>query len=265
MKKEIKLLKKVSDLLKQLNQREYLHRFGPKKYKLKHHLTALLMMQLCKMSFRRVENLLVLFEIKVPTYSALCKGRKRIPASLWNSLLNQTANFSSFAVAVDSTGFSRTNPSHHYLRRVYRQGYMKTYAKLSALFDIKNRKFIALKTRVKPRHDIKDVGYLLRQKCEMEMLIGDSAYDAEFLHEICFDNGIKAIIKPKKNVRRGFYRRKQMINYSEKVYHQRSPIESGFGSLKRKYGGSVFGKNWKSINAEIYGKAICHNLNLISN
>ena len=128
--------------------------------------------------------------------------------------------------------------------------------------DLPTRKFIALKVRVKPRHDIKDINYLLNQSSPSEKLYGDSAYDAESLHEKCFELKIKTVIKPRKNVRKGFYRRKQMKNYSEKEYHQRSLIESGWSSVKRKYGGNVLGKNWKSINAEIYSKAICHNLNL---
>jgi len=53
-----------------------------------------------------------------------------------------------------------------------------------------------------------------------------------------------------------------MKNYSEKLYHQRSLIESGFGSLKRKYWSSVSGKSLASINTELSCKAIAHNLNL---
>ena len=87
MKKEVKLAKKIHRLLKQLNQREYLHHFGPKKYKFSQHVFALLMMQVCKLSFRRVVNILFLLEIEVPTYSALCKCRKRIPI---NSCLGYT-------------------------------------------------------------------------------------------------------------------------------------------------------------------------------
>ena len=264
-KKEVKLIKKVSGLLKKLNQREYLHRFGPKKYKLKHHLTALLVMQVCKLSLRRVEQFLILFEIKTPSYSALCKSRKRIPMSLWNSLLKETIDFKCFSVAVDSTGFSRTNPSFYFVKRIDSKNPVKRYAKLSAFFDLPARKFIALKTRVKPRRDIKDIDYLLKQVSPTEKLFGDSAYDAESLHEKCFKLKIQTIIKPRKNVKKGFYRRKQMKDYSEEEYHQRSLVESGFGSLKRKYGGSVFGKSWRSVNAEIYCKAICHNLNLAIN
>ena len=55
-----------------------------------------------------------------------------------------------------------------------------------------------------------------------------------------------------------------MKNYSDEEYHQRSVIESGFGSLKRKYGGYVLGKRIESIRAEIYCKAISHNLGLSS-
>ncbi len=38
-----------------------------------------------------------------------------------------------------------------------------------------------------------------------------------------------------------------MKDYSEQEYHQRSLIESGFGSLKRKYGSNVSGKKFKSL------------------
>ena len=264
MKKLTKLHKKILRLLKQLNQREYLHHFGPKKFKFYQHIFALLMMQIGKFSLRRVEKFLILMEIEVPTYSALCKSRKKIPISLWNFLLNQTANFSSFSVAVDSTGFSRTNPSFHFIKRIGREKPIKSYAKTSAIFDINRKRFIAIKSRVKPRHDIKDVGYLLKNK-KINLLIGDSAYDAESLFEKCFNRKIKVIVKVKKNVKRGFYRRKMLKSYSDKEYHQRSLIESGWSSVKRKYGGNVSGKSWKSINAEIYSKAICHNLSLTAN
>ena len=95
-------------------------------------------------------------------------------------------------------------------------------------------------------------------------LYGDTAYDAEWLHQLCFEKEIQTQIKPRKNVRKGFYRRKQMKNFSEKKYHQRSLIESGFGSLKRKYGGFVSGKNSVSVKPEIYCKVIAHNLGLFN-
>lgn len=76
MKKENKLMKKLSVLLKKLNCPRFLHRFGPKKYKFKQHAAALLLKEVCQLSFRRVSNLLPMLGLAVPSFSALCKMRK---------------------------------------------------------------------------------------------------------------------------------------------------------------------------------------------
>jgi len=262
MASERKLLKKIYRLLREIKCPRFLHHFGPKKYRFVMHAMALLMKEVLKLSFRRVSDLLGMLEFKVPTYSALCKMRKRIPLWIWNSLLKLTSGIEHNSVAVDSTGFSLTNPSYHYIKRINREKPVKSYVKLSAFFDLESKKFVALKIRKRPRHDTKDVNYLLKQNNSMKKLFGDSAYDAEFIHEKCFESKIQTIIKPKKNAKKGFYRRKQMKSYSDEEYHQRSLIESGFGSLKRKYGSFIFGKTISSIRPEVYCKAIAHNLSL---
>ena len=261
---ENKVLKKLSGLLKQLNCREYLHYFGPKKFKLKHHLFALITMEAFQLSLRRVEKLLLMFEIKCPTYSALCKRRKKIPTAIWLGLMKLTAGFKHDVVAIDATGFSRTNPSFHYLKRIYAGEYRKGYAKLSMLYDVESHKVITIHTRVKPAHDIRDVKILIGKCCQVSCLLADKAYDAEWLHEYCFDRKIKTIIPKKANVRKGFYRKKQQLNYSDEKYHKRSNIESGFSAIKRKYGGSVSGKTFRAVNSEISCKALAHNLQLLN-
>ena len=233
MKKEVKLSKKIKRFLKVVGCPRWLHHFGPKKFEFYQHATALLVMQICKLSLRRVEKFLFLVGISVPTYSALCKCRKRIPIFLWNSLLKMTAGLNHSSVGVDSTGFARTNPSFYFVKRIDAENPVKRYAKLSAFFDLPTRKFMALKVRVKPRHDVLDINYLLKMSSPTEKLFGDSAYDAEFIHEICFSKQIQTFIKPRKNVKRGFYRRKQMKNYSEKEYSRRSLIESGFEQRRK--------------------------------
>lgn len=262
MKKETKLLKKLEHLLAQLNCREYLHHFGPKKFRLKQHLFALLFMQVAKFSFRRVSFWLIQFGFDAPSYSALCKSRMRIPILLWNSALKITAGLSSVNVAIDSTGISRTNPSFHYVKRIDREKPIKSYVKLSAFFCIENRKFLALRVRAKPRHDVKDFDYLFKQNHKFQNLFADSAYDSEEIHEKLYWSGIHAIVKPKKLAKKGFFRKKQKKNYRKKLYHQRSLIESGWSSLKRKYGGFTLTKSYRSARAELYLKAIAFNLSL---
>ena len=244
MIKEVKLVKKVSSLLKKINCPCFLHHFGPKKYKFVQHAVALLLKETLKCSFRRISDILNQLDVRVPTYSALCKSRKRIPFWIWNNLLKITAGETSGIIAVDGTGFSRTNPSFHYIKRINAKKPVKRYAKLSALFDLVKKKFTALRVRMKPRHDMMDVKPLLHKVNKIKKLFGDSAYDAESLHEYYY------------------WKKIQMKKYSKEEYHQRSLIESGFGSLKRKYGGSVSAKRYRGVKTEIYCKAIAHNIGL---
>jgi transposase len=263
-KKQTKISIKIQRLLEnQLNSREYLHHFGPKKFKFLDHATALLLKETLKCSFRRISKILELLGIKTPTYSALCKSRKRIPVGIWRKLLELTAGLSSGIVAIDGTGFSQTNPSFHYVKRIDSKKPVKRFAKLSAFFDLVTKKFLKLKVRKKPRHDIKDAVPLVKQTSGIRKLYGDSGYDAEKLYETCLEKKIQTVIKPKKNVKKGWARRKQMEKYSEEDYHKRSLIESGFGSLKRKYGGNVLARSSKGMKVEIYLKAISHNMNLV--
>ena len=261
MEKEERLVNKIKRLLRRIGCPRWLHHYGPKTYELCQHIFAFVIMAICRLSFRRASVFLAMLGFKVPTFSALCKSRKRIPKYLLERAMQLTSGDKHVCVAIDSTGISRTNPSYHYVKRIDRREPVKSYVKQSTLFDVQNKTFIALRVRAKPRHDIKDAKYLL-QKVEMQTLLGDTAYDANWLHQWCWNKGIQTQIKPRKNVRRGFYRRKQMKNYSEKKYHQRSLIEAGQGAIKRKYGGYTLAKNIRSINAEAQFKGIAYNLRL---
>lgn len=262
-KKEVKLVQKLSVLLKQLNCREFLHHFGPKKYSFNQHAVALLMKEACRLSFRRASILLDMLGMRVPSYSALCKIRQRIPLALWRRLLALTAGVPSGCFGIDSTGFSRTNPSYHYIKRIGRKKAVRRYTKLSALFDIPERKFCAIRVRVKARHDIKDVPGLIESIPRGSTTCMDASYDAEDVHQRCFDRQIKAITKPKKNAKKGFYRKKQRNYFCLEAYHQRSLSETGFWCLKGKYGSNVSGKGAASNRAELHLKAIAHNLGLL--
>lgn len=264
MKKEERLVNKIKRLLRRLGCPRWLHHYGPKTYELHQHIFAFVVMAVCRLSLRRVNKFLGMLAYKVPTFSALCRSRKRISPKLFQRALALTAGSNHQFVAIDSTGISKTNPSYYYIKRIDSKKPVKSWVKQSSLFDVRQRTILAIRIRSKPRHDIKDAEYLLKRAEIQTALFGDTAYDSEKLHELCWSKGIQTQIKPRKNVRRGFYRRKQMKNYSEREYHQRSLIESGFGSLKRKYGGYTLAVDWKAIRNEAYLKAIAHNLRLSS-
>ncbi len=260
--KRTNLTIKIKRLLIGVGFPEYLHRFGPKKFKLQDHIEALLLMEVCQLSLRRVEKISKLFGKDIPTYSALCKSRKRIPVKLWQKLLRITAGLSSGIVAPDGTSFSKTNPSFHYLKRIDGKN-PKNFAKLSAMIDLKTKKFLAMRIRTSPRHDMQDIKYLLKRTKGIREFCADRGYDAEWLHELCFWRGIQTFIPPRKNVRLRKFRKRQMENWDTSKYHKRSNVESGFSAIKRKYGGATRAKKIWSLRSEIYCKGIAHNLELM--
>jgi transposase len=199
-----------------------------------------------------------------PTYSALCKSRKKIPTEIFDKMLGLTINFKPKNVGIDSTGISIFIPSFHFVQRIDRDKTIKSFVKVSAFFDLDRKKFLSIHSKIDKRHDVNDFEILFKKQNSFKNLFADTAYDSEKVHETCFKNKIQTFIKPRKNVKRGFYRRKQMKNYSESIYHKRSLIECGFSVLKRKFGGYSLAKSNETTAKEVYLRAIASNLNLRS-
>lgn len=141
MKRETKLLNKVKRLLKRLGMPRWLHHFGPKKYEFFVHVAALLIRAFCRLSYRRVKQLMDLLGIVCPSKSALQYTAKRINSLTWQRILKATAGSSHYVIAIDSTGLSRSNPSYHYLKRI-NGAIPKIPVKTSIAVDTKRRKFV---------------------------------------------------------------------------------------------------------------------------
>lgn len=263
MKKEEKLVNKVKRLLRRLGMPRWLHHFGPKIYELYEHLSALIIRFYCRLSYRRIKKLLDMLGIICPSKSALQYTADRIPSWLWNRAIEITSGGMHHLIAIDSTGLSRTNPSYHYLRRI--DGKIpKMYVKLSSAFDTRRKKFCSAKIRVIPRHDVKDFNHLLKY-LKPKIIVADKGYDSNKIHRYCYENRIKAYIPlkdyGKKIVHNMWsYRRKAAKYFRKRTYNRRVLIESGFHSIKTKYGSSINSKNAKTIRADVYCRLLCHNL-----
>jgi len=262
MDKEVKLVKKIKHLLKRAGIPRYLHRYGPKKYAFVTHALALFIRQAGKLSYRRASKLLRELGFMVPTYSALCKMNKRA-ASILVRLFEQTSSFSSVVVAsLDATTIARSNPSWHYIKRIDRKKPVARPLKLSMAVDTRRKKIIALRLRAKPRHDTKDVQYLLQRMPQPKILVADKGYDAEYVHEYCFKQGITTMIPSKKTTKKGFYRKKQRKRWRLRTYHRREISEALFSATKQRYGSSVSSRSIRTQRSDIYCRAILQNLSL---
>ncbi len=96
----------------------------------------------------------------------------------------------------------------------------------------------------------------------------DSAYDARANCKMIYDSGRKPVIWPRKNhTAKGFNPRAEMLRWFrrdqdgfEKVYHQRSPVESVFSSMKERFGSVVAAKTLPMQRLQVILRNICYNL-----
>ena len=136
-----------------------------------------------------------LLGITCPSKSALQYTAAKLDSAFWQKVLKATSG-QAYLVALDSTGFSRTNPSYHYLKRI--NGAMpKVPVKASVSFDTRKKKFCSAKIRVLPAHDIKDAKFLLKNS-NPKIVVADKGYDAEWLHVFCKQQNIKVHIPIRK-------------------------------------------------------------------
>jgi len=263
MKEKNKLINKVKRLLRKIGLPRWLHHYGPKKYELFHHAVAYIVKQECRLGYRRVTKLLRLFGFKCPCPSALCTSFHKLPLLLWQRLLTATANKNINLVALDGTGMSRPLPSPYYYKRIDKPYPIEIPLKLSIAIDTRTKKIISLRLRAKKAHDIKDAKYLIKRlPSTPNKIVADKGYDAEWLHQFCQEKGIKAVI-PIRNYGKSRHhlrslRRNQ--NIKQLTYGRREMVESTFKAVKCKFGSSVSSIKFSAQRAEIYCRAIAHNI-----
>ena len=261
MEKKAKLIHKVKRLLRRAGLPRWLHHFGPKKYEFWHHALALLIRQECKLGYRRVTSLLRGLGFSVPCPSALCMSAKRIPLSIWQRILQSTLSVPHLA-AMDGSGISRPLPSPYYYRRIDKPYPVEVPLKLSILVDTRTKKILSLRLRAKRAHDIKDAAYLLKRAPAPRCLVADKAYDAEWLHQLCNNLGIRVCIPRRmwSKPRVGVTRLRYTARFNQRTYGRREIVESVFSALKRKFGASVSAVTISAQRAEMYCRAIAHNI-----
>ena len=261
MKCRERLHRKILRLWKQSGLPDYLHRMGPKKYKSYFLAFCWFITQSWTRSLRGTQVLLFELGFQVPHWTTIQKAASRFSARVW-SLLHKLTTIAEqpYICAVDSTGFSLSNPSHHYINRINCRA--KRFSKLSVLVDTRTSKALALKFRSRPRHDTLDFADLLSQvSVHPRKIVADSAYDAEeSVFEQCYERGILPIVKPCKNRKRGFYRHKARKDYDKRTYNRRPVVEGFFSRLKQRFGGNLRCRNARSKRAELYARVILHNI-----
>jgi len=260
MKVKDKLLNKVNRHLRFAGVPKWIHHFGPKKILTAQLVLGLAVRETYRLTYRKVSVFLdEYYAIKVH-WTTLQKAANRLPLTLWQNLLRLTSTDFSMLAAIDSTGFSTTNPSFHYLHRI--DGKMpRVPVKLSIMIDVDSRKVLSARVRKKPVHDTRDVTSLLRQTRTRPLsIVMDKAYDSEPLHEWLDTKGVWSISPTRKGCRHGKHRKKLRDNFPEHEYAYRNIVESVFRSLKAHFSGYIRSRKARTIRAEMFMRLIMYNM-----
>jgi IS5 family transposase len=215
---------------------------------------------------------------KIPDYSTSCKFLKRIEKDLLRRLIRACARiltiFESKSI-IDSTGFSLTNPSHYYLKRINGKS-PKNFVKTSLLVDSRMRIVLNAEAHSKNSHDINDFIPLIREMSGVvKNILADKAYDSSNVLEYCRLNNISPMIPVRewKNFRNGYgatphiggkLRKKMFVKFNEKEYHQRNIVESINSAIKRTLGSSVLARSSENQEKQALLKTLTYNLKIIN-
>lgn len=264
MKKEERLNRKIYRLFKAAGHPRWVHRMGPKKFETRVLCLGLIVKQVYQLSYRRAMKFLDEYYRINLHWTTLQKAAKRLPRSLWQSLLAATILGENIALAAaDGTGFARFGASHHYLKRIDRTGPVGRPVQAITIIDVEKRKFLAGCFFAKPHGEAKRIPTLHKQSgVKPEVLLLDKGFDAEWLHQWLNVHGTFSVAPVRKNCRRGKHRKLMRDCMDWCLYWQRNIVESLFSALKRLFGDTVKSQKSPMINAELFCRLIAYNLGL---
>lgn len=265
MKKEERLNRKIYRLFNAAGHPRWLHHMGPKKFETWVLCLGLIIKQVYRLSYRRAMKFLDEYYGIDLHWTTLQKAAKRLPKSLWQSLLAATITWDNIDVAAaDGTGFSRSGPSQYYLKRIDRLEPVGRPVQMICMIDVEKRKFLAGNFLAKPQHEAQWIPTIHKQSpVEPDILLMDKAFDAEWLHQWLEDHGTFGLAPVRKNCRRGKHRKIIRDCMDWCLYWQRNIVECLFSALKRLFGGTIKSHKMPMINAELFCRLIAYNIDAL--
>ena len=222
----------------------------------------------------------------VPDHSTLVKFSRRVETGLLDRVLRAVAGIlcgTDMTVAIDSTGFSCSNASRHFVKRlkemsggtVYSGGNEKRFSKASLAVDTRTKMILACDCVDSGYADVKRMTFLVDDLADggfsVRYVVADKGYDAEYVHvEIRTRLKAEAFIPVRKNEparmessrvsTKGFNRGRMKFFFNERIYGRRALVETVNSMIKRKMGDTVYGRTESSRHKEVLFKCIAHNI-----
>lgn len=209
---------------------------------------------------------------KIPHFTTLQKFVSRTNKTVFETLVkacHKLLNLKDIDASIDATGFSNTNPSHHYCKRINKN--VKNYTKTTFLTDNKTKLILDVKTVSDHTHDTMFFKPMIKELVSsLKLILADKGYDSKTNRQYCSDNNIEVHIP----FRQWSKTRKQEWNipskrmlaekkFDQTKYNKRSTIESINSAIKRTLGSYVLARNTSQQQKQVTIKALTYNIERI--
>src|SRR3989344_8231293 len=195
----------------------------------------------------------------IPDHSTLVKFHKRINTKILDGLLCKKEVITS---AIDSSGFETNHMSYHYANVWNRQDKRKykRYLKISIAIDTDSQYILSQKIRLGPRNDNIDFESVMKN-INCKYVVADKGYDSKSNRYFVLRN-MRAYphIPYRKISGRNYERAGVPLIFDEKIYHQRSKVETVFSVIKRKYGSWILSKSFETQKKELLFRLVAYNI-----
>ena len=212
---------------------------------------------------------------RTPSYSSLHKALKRIDTQLLHRMYELLARKRPPPenLAVDSSGFSHSTGGEWFSVR-FKKTRRRRFHALHNAVDTDTLLIHATRVRGKPGGDPRFMVPLVRRvsKSSLETVYGDKAYISRRNVQFIADIGAYPAIEPKSNSSinskshwaYGRLMREYRADPEEwkRAHHygRRSLVETVFGMMKLRYGGSLSSRGWMERRRELLIKVVLHNI-----
>lgn len=216
-----------------------------------------------------------------PEASTLRKFIRRLDRDVMDDVLRMTALMvcgSDMTVAIDATGFSCSNASRHFVKRLRETGTyvsaIRGYSKASLAVDTDTLTILACVSSRSNVHDVIHVPEIidrLDHGLNVRYVLADRGYDSEHVHrDIRARLGAETVIPVRrskdekewltKTLPRGKYRKMMHISFPRHIYRMRSKVETVNSIIKRRMSDIVYGRDDVTRHMEIMCRCVAHSV-----
>jgi len=210
---------------------------------------------------------------RIPHFTTLQKFVQRTNKEIFEKLVRackELLNLKNVEASIDATGFSNTNPSHHYCKRINKN--VKNYTKTTFLTDNKTKLILNIKSTSNHTHDTQFFKPIIKQLTGcLKTILADKGYDSKENRQYCWDNNIEVHIPfrqwAKSRKQEWNIPSKRMLSkkkFNQTKYNQRALIESINSAIKRTLGSYILSRNATQQQKQVTIKALAYNIEHIT-